>query len=148
MAAPIIPITSFHVLRHMALLQIKPQTNAEIENPLCHAALDADGPGLAGLHAGHLVQRAEAGSRAVDFVRGLLPVVVDQPVLDDEVVGPAFCAAGVVVDGVGGYVGPLAVGVGALAALVLGAVTASEGAGGGVGGDDWRGGGEGGQEGW
>lgn len=119
----------------MALLQIKPQTNPEIENPLRNAALDADGPGFAGLDSGHLVQRAEAGAGAVDLVRGLLPVVVDEAVLDDEVVGPAFCAAGVVVDGVGAYVGALAVDVGALAALVLGVVTGVE-----VGGGGWGGG--------
>ena len=131
----------------MALLQVIPQTHAEIEDALRNAALDPDGPGLARLHAGHLVQRAEAGSSAVDFVRGLLPVVVDDAVLDDEVVGPAFRAAGVVVDGVGGYVGSLAVGVGALAALVLGAVAGVEGViSGGGGGGDWRGGCQGGQE--
>jgi hypothetical protein len=143
MTAPIIPITSLDILRHMALLQIIPKTDSEIENPLRDAALDTHGPGLAGLNAGHLIQRAEAGAGAVDLVRGLLPVVVDEAVLDDEVVGPALCAAGVVVDGVGADVGALAVDVGALAALVLGVVTGVE-----VGGGDWGGGCQCGQEGW
>lgn len=145
MALPIIPIASLDVLRHMTLLQIIPQANAEIENALRDAALDADGPGLAGLHAGHLVEGAKACAGAVDFVRGLLPVVVEDPVPDDEVVGPAFRAAGVVVDGVGGYVVSLAVGVGALAALVLRVVACGE-AMVGIGGD-WCGRREGDQKG-
>jgi hypothetical protein len=75
----------------MALLQIIPQTDAEIEDPLrSDATFDPDGPGLAGLHAGHLVEGAQDRAGAVDFVRGLLPVVVDDAVVDDEVVGPAF----------------------------------------------------------